>query len=68
MILGWDIMVDNNCNAWLIECNKGPDLSASTPVTKELRECMLLDLAKMFDDYSFKELNHNDELDWIGGF
>ena len=64
MILGWDIMVDNNCNAWLIECNKGPDLSASTPVTKELRECMLLDLAKMFDDYSFKELNHNDE--WIG--
>ena len=50
MILGWDFMVDTQLNVRLLECNKGPDLSASTSVTKRLRESMLAYLASMFDD------------------
>jgi len=50
-VLGWDLMVDQDMRVWLIECNKCPDLTPSTSITKSLTERMFVDLAKMFCDY-----------------
>lgn len=48
IVLGWDLMVDIDMRVWLIECNRSPDLTASTSITKDLTERMFVDLAKMF--------------------
>lgn len=49
-MLGWDFMVDEGMNVWLIECNRGPDLSASTPITAKYTTHMFKDLATLFAD------------------
>jgi len=48
--LGWDFMVDENMHCYLIECNRGPDLSASTPITAKYTTMMFNDLASLFAD------------------
>jgi len=51
IVLGWDLMVDEDLRVWLIECNRSPDLTASTSITKDLTEKMFKDMAKLFCDY-----------------
>ena len=35
-LLGYDLMIDDNLNVWLIEINSSPDMSFSTPITEKL--------------------------------
>jgi len=49
-VLGWDFMIDTELNVYLIECNRGPDLSASTSITEKYTAMMFKDLATMFCD------------------
>lgn len=49
-VLGWDFMVDTNLNVYLIECNREPDLTPSTSVTKQYTQNMFDDLTTMFCD------------------
>lgn len=67
-VLGWDFMVDENLKVWMIECNRGPDLSASTSITEKQTGMMQKDLATMFCDYDYKDVNTNDKLTHIGLF
>jgi len=65
-VLGWDFMVDHDLRVWLIECNRSPDLMPTTSITKQLTEELFSDIAKMFCDYDYKDVNFNDELKDIG--
>ena len=65
-ILGWDFMVDEELRVWLIETNRSPDLMPTTAVTRKLTEELWLDVAKMFCDYEYRDLNTNDNLREIG--
>lgn len=49
-IFGFDFMIDEDYNAWLIEANLSPDLSHSTPVTAELVPEMIADTMKVIVD------------------
>lgn len=67
-VLGWDFMIDDAMNVYLIECNRGPDLSASTPITEKYTTMMFKDLATLFADYDYKNVNYNDKLNYVGLF
>jgi len=49
--LGYDFMVDEQFNVWLIEINSSPSMETSTPTTKRLVEMVLSDLPKVIFDY-----------------
>jgi len=50
-ILGYDFMVDENCNPWLIEINSSPAFDYSTPVTTRLVKQVSEDIVKVMVDY-----------------
>lgn len=43
-LFGYDFMVDQDLNVWLIEINSSPDLSYSTSTTKQLVKAMIEDM------------------------
>lgn len=49
-LFGYDFMVSDDLNAWLIEINSSPDCSYSTSTTKGLVKAMLDDLVKVAVD------------------
>jgi tubulin monoglycylase TTLL3/8 len=51
-LYGYDFMVDENLNVWLIEINLSPSLDYSTPVTKRLVKMVSEDLVKVVVDYN----------------
>lgn len=46
-LVGYDFMIDENLNPWLIEINMSPAMDYSTPVTKKLVKMVLQDTAKL---------------------
>ena len=50
MVLGFDFMVDEQFNVWLIEANTSPSNELSTPVTTKVIEEFQRDQAKLFLD------------------
>lgn len=46
-LVGYDFMIDENLNPWLIEINMSPSMEYSTPVTKKLVKMVLQDTAKI---------------------
>lgn len=52
-MFGFDIMVDEDFNCWLIEINSSPDMEYSTHVTERLVKMCLEDIAKVTVDYAF---------------
>jgi tubulin monoglycylase TTLL3/8 len=46
-LVGYDFMIDENLNPWLIEINMSPSMDYSTPVTKKLVKLVLQDTAKI---------------------
>jgi len=61
-------MVGQDLRVWLIECNRSPDLTPSTSITKSLTERMFKDFAKMFCEHQFRDINMNDDIKWVGDF
>ena len=50
-LYGFDIMIDDQFNAWLIEVNSSPAMDYSTPVTEKLVKQCLEDCCKVLLDY-----------------
>lgn len=46
-LVGYDFMIDENLDPWLIEINMSPSMDYSTPVTKKLVKMVLTDTAKV---------------------
>eukprot|EP00929_Paragymnodinium_shiwhaense_P014333 TRINITY_DN122234_c0_g1_i1.p1 TRINITY_DN122234_c0_g1~~TRINITY_DN122234_c0_g1_i1.p1 ORF type:complete len:1061 (-),score=242.85 TRINITY_DN122234_c0_g1_i1:504-3686(-) len=49
-LFGYDFMVDEDLNTWLIEVNSAPDISFSTSTTATLVTAMMEDMAKVVVD------------------
>ena len=60
-VFGYDIMVDDKLNVYLIEINASPDWSYSTKVTEKLVKIASQDLIKVVIDYAEEQLK--DEKD-----
>jgi hypothetical protein len=61
-LFGYDFMLDENYNTWLIEINSSPDLSYSTHITKELvKEAVhsLLDIV-IYNKFTQKQQKSNN--------
>lgn len=52
-LYGYDIMLDDNYNPWLIEINSSPAMDYSTPVTKKLVKQVLEDTIKVIVDHHY---------------
>ena len=50
-LFGFDIMVDDEFNSWLIEVNSSPAMDYSTHVTERLVKMVLEDCIKVIVDY-----------------
>lgn len=51
-LFGYDVMVDDDFNCWLIEVNSSPAMDYSTPVTERLVKMVLEDTIKVVVDYA----------------
>ena len=52
-LLGYDIMIDDEFNAWLLEINSSPTMDYSTGVTKLLAQNVMESVVKVISDYGF---------------
>ena len=59
-LVGYDFMIDENLEPWLIEINMSPSMETSTPVTKKLVKMVLHDTGKVIASGK----KHNE----VGGF
>ncbi|OMJ66566.1 hypothetical protein SteCoe_36543 [Stentor coeruleus] len=55
-LFGYDLMVDNNLNTWLIEINSSPAMDYSTPITENLVKRVMEDIVKVIVDYAANTL------------
>ena len=51
-LFGFDVMVDEDLNMWLIEVNSSPAMDYSTSVTERLVKIVLEDSIKVIVDYA----------------
>eukprot|EP00960_Hanusia_phi_P025130 738963-Hanusia_phi.AAC.1 len=49
-VYGYDFILDQDLNVWLLEVNASPDMSASTQVTERLTERVMEDMVKVIVD------------------
>lgn len=53
--LGYDMMIDEDLNPWLIEVNSSPAMDYSTPITRKLVKAVMEDIAKIIVDLRRKK-------------
>ena len=66
-MFGYDIMVDDDFNCWLIEVNSSPAMDYSTDVTERLVKMVLEDTIKVVIDYGTASAKKQKRVD-TGGF
>merc|ERR1712159_291381 len=66
-IFGYDIMVDDDFNCWLIEVNSSPAMDYSTDVTERLVQNVLEDAIKVTVDWGLASEKRRKRVD-TGGF
>ena len=52
-LFGYDFMIDENYNPWLIEINSSPTMEHSTKITARLCKAVLQDTVKVLLDYTY---------------
>ena len=52
-LFGYDFMVDEDLNVWLIECNTNPSLDESSEYLRKLLHRMAEDMCKLTVDAEF---------------
>jgi len=52
LLLGYDFMIDEDYNVWLIEVNSSPAMDYSTKITKKLVKCVMKDTVKVIVDWN----------------
>lgn len=62
-LLGYDIMIDENYNAWLIEVNSSPTMEYSTGVTKVLAHNVMESIVKVISDYTMPSKSKRRPID-----
>ena len=62
-LFGYDIMVDNDLNCWLIEVNASPAMDYSTAVTERLVKMVLEDTMKVVVDHHYTPYNKRKQVD-----
>lgn len=55
-VLGYDFMIDNNYNCYMIECNRSPDLKKTTTTTALIVKEFFQSIAKIFTLFDYNEL------------
>ena len=66
-MFGYDIMVDDDFNCWLIEVNSSPAMDYSTAVTERLVKMVLEDTIKVVVDHNMAPPKKQKKID-TGGF
>jgi len=66
-MFGYDIMIDDDFNCWLIEVNSSPAMDYSTHVTERLVKMVLEDTIKVVVDYNMASAKKQKKVD-TGGF
>ena len=66
-MFGYDIMIDDDFNCWLIEVNSSPAMDYSTAVTERLVKMVLEDTIKVVVDYGMASAKRQKKVD-TGGF
>ena len=66
-MFGYDIMIDDDFNCWLIEVNSSPAMDYSTDVTERLVKMVLEDTVKVVIDYGLASAKKQKKVD-TGGF
>ncbi len=64
---GYDFMIDNFYNLWLIEINSSPAMEHSTEITTILCDKVLEDTTKVVVDYTLSKKPNKKDID-TGGF
>ena len=62
-MFGYDIMVDDDFNCWLIEVNSSPAMDYSTAVTERLVKMVLEDTIKVVVDYGMAAPKKQKKID-----
>ena len=62
-LYGFDVLIDEKLNPWLIEVNVCPSLNNSTPLDRKIKTTMLCDILNMlgFTPYDKKQLEIEQE-------
>jgi len=60
-MFGFDYMLDDNYNPWLIEVNLSPDMSYSTAITEKLVKTMGEDIIKVVVDNKGKKITKDND-------
>lgn len=72
-VLGFDIMIDSNCKAWLIEINYTPSFSCESPLDELIKSNLIRDTLVLMNvtssnrDSTIKRVKHEQQVRVLTG-